>query len=185
MKSQGLVEPVIEFASRGKSVVGICGGFQMLCRTLSDPLGSEGGGEAEGLGLLRGETIFSSEKRTLRSRARTLPGPGPFSGAEGIKVEGYEVRMGRTTSPDPPSFVLDDGEGEGARNTAGNVWGTYLHGVFDLPQFRRRWLASLGKARFSGDGSALSDLRNRELDRLADGVEASVDMKRIDSIVGV
>jgi adenosylcobyric acid synthase len=109
---------------RGGSVLGLCGGYQMLGRAIRDPLGLEGpAGTAEGLGLLDVETILSSDKRLE-----------PVHGAtgDGIPFSGYEMHMGVTDGPDRarPFARLADGSSEGAVSPDGRVIGTYIHGLF-------------------------------------------------------
>ncbi len=89
-------------ALSGASLAGICGGYQMLGRRISDPLGVEGakGGE-EGLGFLPGETLFEASKETTRVTGATVPGEG-FPGSRPLPVEGYEIHMGRTVLPGEP-----------------------------------------------------------------------------------
>ncbi len=192
LEESGLGEAVRAFALRGGAVVGLCGGYQMLGKSLSDPLGAEGGGvsaganECAGLGLLGHETVFGTEKSTRRTKAVVEGGEGAFKLASGALVEGYEVHMGMTSPiPGQAAFRLEDGSGEGARTADGRVWGTYLHGVFDRPGFRRAWLRSIGWAGNLHGGEALSELRDRELDRLADQVETAMDMKALDKIIGL
>jgi adenosylcobyric acid synthase len=186
LEESGLGAAVRAFALRGGAVVGLCGGYQMLGKAIRDPLGAEGGGERAGLGLLGHETVFSTEKSTKRTAAVVEQGDGAFAFAGGVVVEGYEVHMGMTSQlPGQAVFRLEDGSGEGGRSADGRVWGTYLHGVFDKPAFRRAWLRSLGWTGNLDGGESLSELRDRELDRLADQVEAAMDMKALDTITGL
>jgi len=186
LEESGLGKAVRAFALRGGAVVGLCGGYQMLGKAIKDPLGTEGGGECTGLGLLGHETVFGMEKSIKRTKAVVEGGEGAFAFASGVLVEGYEVHMGITSRlPGQAAFRVEDGSGEGARTADGRVWGTYLHGVFDRPEFRRAWLRSIGWTGSPDGGEALSELRDRELDRLADQVEASMDMKALDTIIGL
>jgi len=95
---------------------------------------------------------------------------GLFELADAVPTAGAPVEAGRR--PD------------GAASLGGRVWGSYLHGVFDLPDFRRAWLASLGAAA-SGPGLSLEAARDAALDRLADAFEASVDLDQLSSIIGI
>jgi adenosylcobyric acid synthase len=101
-------------------------------------------------------------------------------------VEGYEIHRGRSTigSEAAGLFLLEDGTSDGAAKRDGKIWGTYLHGVFDLPAFRRGWLESLGwKPR--GRAESLASVRERELDKLAGIVRRSLDMDLVRRIIGI
>ena len=203
LRAAGLDEGVRWLARAGRGVVGICGGYQMLGRNLSDPDGVEGPPRVlPGLGLLEADTRFVPGKHVGRRRGRVIGGPGFFAPAAGLELEGYEIHAGEThaaAADAKPLFrleahddvALDDGVlDDGAASRGGLVWGSYLHGIFDLPAFRRAWLASLpggdGAGRlFDGKGLALADAREAALDRLADAVEAALDMDSISRIAGI
>ena len=123
--------------NRGGHVVGLCGGYQMLGRSVRDPDGIEGDvREAEGLGLLDVETVMAPEK-TVRATRATTP--------QGEPLDGYEIHLGRTAGPDcaRPSALVD-GQPTGATSADGRIVGTYLHGFFNADAFRQRFLADLG-----------------------------------------
>ncbi len=134
---------------RGGTVLGLCGGYQMLGRAIHDPDGIEGaGGTAQGLGLLDVETTLSSEKR-LEAVAGVAFDGAPFSG--------YEMHMGMTQGPDAdrPFARLADGSSEGAMSPDGRVIGSYVHGLFADDRQRAAWLQ-----RFAAGESQVC-LRNR------------------------
>ena len=152
---------------RGGSVLGLCGGYQMLGRAIRDPLGLEGpASTAEGLGLLDVETILSSDKRLE-----------PVHGAtgDGIPFSGYEMHMGVTEGPDRArSFArLADGSSEGAVSPDGRVIGTYIHGLFVDDRQRSAWLS-----RFAAGPTTISydTLVDATLDRLAAHLAAHIDL---------
>ncbi|HUF87557.1 MAG TPA: cobyric acid synthase [Thermohalobaculum sp.] len=152
---------------RGGQVLGICGGYQMLGRTIADPEGIEGApGTSEGLGLLDVETVMTPEKRLGRVTGVHL--------ASGASVEGYEIHIGRTEGPDRarPLFRVGDAE-EGAQSPDGRVAGAYLHGMFAGDAFRRAWLAALGVA--PGPHSHEAEIEVT-LGRLAAHLEAHLDL---------
>jgi len=129
-------------------IVGICGGYQMLGRELADPEGVESAVKtAEGLDLLDVATCFDREKKTVQVRAVHIAGRH--------EIIGYEIHMGRTNGPAAarPAFEIVEEMGssterfDGARSEDGLVWGTYIHGVFDAPLFRREFLNALRKRR--------------------------------------
>jgi adenosylcobyric acid synthase len=155
---------------RGGSVLGLCGGYQMLGRAIRDPLGLEGpASTAEGLGLLDVETILSSDKRLE-----------PVHGAtgDGIPFSGYEMHMGVTDGPDRarPFARLADGSSEGAVSPDGRVIGTYIHGLFVDDRQRSAWLT-----RFAAGRTAISydTLVDHTLDRLAAHLAAHIDLDRL------
>jgi adenosylcobyric acid synthase len=152
---------------RGGHILGVCGGYQMLGRRISDPEGREGRlGEAAGLGLLDVDTELGPEKRL-----------GLVSGidiASGTPVRGYEMHLGVTTGAGLARPMLRiDNRPDGAVGGDGRVAGCYLHGLFAGDEFRRAFLARLGAPPGDLDYEATIE---RTLDRLADHLEASLDV---------
>ena len=206
LSAQGFPHAMRSLAEKGRAIVGICGGYQMLGLQVRDPRGVEGASGAQrGLGLLPVETDLASEKTTRRVSARANGGPGFFAECKGMEVAGDEIHRGRTApaSEVPALFTCADGTPDGAAARDGAVWGTYIHGIFDAPGFRRAWLRSLARGTASGasgrtargtaaratervgPGEHQRDVTEREIDRLADIVEASLDMDRLCEIVGL
>ncbi|MFQ5765374.1 MAG: cobyric acid synthase [Rhodospirillales bacterium] len=154
---------------RGGLVVGLCGGFQMLGKTVADPDGVEGPpSDAPGLGLLDVVTVIAKNK-TLGER----------QGAEeatGEAVRGYEMHMGATTGPGlgRPWLTLSGGRGEGARSADGRVMGSYLHGIFAADGFRHAFLSRLRSGAF--EVGAYEALVDETLDELAAHLEAHLDL---------
>ena len=137
---------------RGGHVLGLCGGFQMLGKTIADPGGVEGpAGSVEGLGLLDVETILSSGK--------TVTQIDGVSEAEKLPVSGYEIHLGDTSGEDTsrPMHRLAGGRADGAASADGRVRGTYLHGLFSDDVYRSAWLERLGGKKSSFDYGALVD----------------------------
>jgi len=170
----------------GASLAGVCGGYQMLGRRISDPLGVEGAsGGGDGLGFLPGETLFEPSKETTRVTGATVPGEG-FPGSRSVPVEGYEIHMGRTVLPRGarPLLSLEGERTDGAVSAGGRIWGTYLHGIFDSGEFREEWLRFLGR-REPGKDLPFRVVREQAFDRLADEVEAALDMKALERIIGL
>lgn len=195
LRNEGFVEAITALAAQGTSIVGICGGYQMLGRIIRDPASVESPcGAALGLALLPLETDFDRTKATFQVRARVLDGPGWLETVAGEVMEGYEIHLGRTQGgrhwlevhrPGTAADILTDG----AVNDDGLIWGCYLHGLFANPILRRRWLASLSNAPIqeswaATDGPTAATLLQASLDRLADVVEASLDMFRLRAILG-
>jgi adenosylcobyric acid synthase len=169
LRGQGWDVDIKAHVRRGGSVLGLCGGYQMLGRRIVDPAGVEGGGEAEGLGLLDVETMLMAEKITSPTSATHV--------ASGEKVHAYEIHLGRSHGPDceRPVFSVG-GRREGARSADGRVAGTYLHGLFAADGFRRAFLAALGTA---GGTEGYEARIERSLDTLADHLETHLDVERI------
>ncbi|OUN40594.1 cobyric acid synthase CobQ [Faecalibacterium sp. An77] len=179
LRENGLEAAILKLAAAGVPVMGICGGYQMLGRTLSDPEGTEGGvpgAVVRGLGLLPVDTVFCAQKTRTRVEAQALA--GPFAGA---RLEGYEIHMGKTQVDGEPFCRLEDGRAEGC--AAGNVYGTYLHGLFDTGEATARLADLLCKTKGIDPAGAapLSHraFQEREFDRLAEAVRAALDMDAI------
>ncbi len=169
LRSAGFDIDIAAHRRRGGIILGLCGGFQMLGRTVADPGGIEGPPAAvEGLGLLDVETTLSAEKHLEPVRGTTGDG-APFAG--------YEMHMGVTAGPDcaRPFARLADGSPEGAVSADGLVIGTYIHGLFADDRQRGAWLG-----RFKGTATiAYDDLIERTLDALAAHLAAHVDLNRL------
>lgn len=137
LRSEGWDIDIKAHHRRGGLIVGLCGGYQMLGRRIADPLGIEGApAEVEGLGLLDVETTVSPAKILRRVHGEAF----------GAAIAGYEMHMGATLGPGTarPFAVLADGARDGAVNRAGNVIGSYLHGLFASPPLRSKLLARIG-----------------------------------------
>jgi len=176
LERQGWPEAIRRHLRYGGRVLGICGGFQMLGRRIADPEGIEGPpGESEGLGLLDLDTELEPEKRLRRVEGRLS--------LDGARLIGYEIHCGSTAGPalETPAVQLD-GRHDGARSADGQIMGTYLHGLFDHPEACRALLAWAGlKDAQPVDQAAL---REQGIDRLADAVEAHLDMEAVVELVG-
>jgi adenosylcobyric acid synthase len=156
---------------RGGHVLGLCGGYQMLGKSIRDPLGLEGPpGEAQGLGLLDVETVLEGKKVLLPAKGKSMADGAPFTG--------YEMHLGRTLGPDcaRPVLHLSDGRFDGAASSDGRVSGCYIHGLFAHQAQRSALLARLG-----GKGSGLSyeSALDAALDAIAAHIEAHIDLCRI------
>jgi len=195
LRSQGLDKAILELVRQGVAIAGICGGYQMLGRSIADPLGVEAaaGEHVPGLSLLPLTTEFATVKATHQVQAEVLPGPGFFFTAAGLPVTGYEIHMGRSQIMDDsamPAFRLTMRSGQpvdaldGAVEAAGRVWGTYLHGLFDNTSFRRAWLRSLGWSSPEQEID-LTAIRQAAYDRLAAAVRAGLNMDLLRRIVGI
>jgi adenosylcobyric acid synthase len=189
LAQSGLAEAIHRLVKNGCRLVGICGGYQMLGRTLSDPNGVESDqAEANGLGLLPLHTVFLQEKRTVRVSGQIACDTAEWAQWRGLSIEGYEIHMGQTEklAPVQSLFQLNAGT-DGAISDDGQVWGTYLHGIFHNDEFRRRWLDSVRVSKRLEPVRTilpLRDLRTNAFDRLADHVRAHLDMDKVYEILG-
>ncbi|MCG7518971.1 cobyric acid synthase [Ruegeria sp. Ofav3-42] len=168
-RAQGWDVDLYAHVRRGGHVLGLCGGYQMLGRTIADPDGVDGRpGTVEGLGLLDVETIMAGKKQVTLTSARALEGGEP--------VSGYEIHMGRTEGLDCARAWLEvDGRPEGAANASGRIRGSYLHGIFTSDAFRASYLSQLGVV----SDLAYDDGVEDTLDALADHLEKNMDLDRL------
>jgi adenosylcobyric acid synthase len=172
LRAEGWDIDIVGHFRAGGRVLGLCGGYQMLGRTIADPAGIEGPpAEVNGLGLLNICTTLIGDKR-LASVS------GQFMGS---RFAGYEMHIGRTMGPDTASPLLffSDGRPDGAISADGRVAGTYVHGLFAGDAARAAWLASLGVAAAPRSHAAEVE---RVLDLLADHLEQHVDIARLISL---
>ncbi|MFS2006070.1 cobyric acid synthase [Duganella sp. CT11-25] len=169
LRVQGWPEAISRHLRYGGKVIGVCGGFQMLGRSVTDPLGMEGkAGVSPALGLLDMTTEMTADKRLVQ-----VHGSCAFD-ADGAAVSGYEIHMGISTGSAlaAPAFVID-GRPEGALSADGQILGTYLHGLFDTPQACSALLRWAGlNTHNTVDTSAL---REASLDRIADATQPLLD----------
>lgn len=188
LRESGLEAAVCRHASRGGAVVGICGGYQMLGRSLSDPEGVEAGGQMRGMGLLDAETVFQGEKTRTRVRGQVLETQGLFAPLAGTAFAGYEIHMGRTTSALQPFAALEGGRSSRDGLWAGNVFGTYVHGIFDEGSFTQAFvnciLRSLGLTETTG-AVDWQTYKERQYDALAEGVREALDMPYLYRLLGL
>ena len=187
LRNRGMDAAIVRHARRGGMVVGICGGYQMLGSRLMDPCHVESRApEAAGLGLLDMEVTFEPEKRTAQSSGTVNCRDGWMSELNGLILDGYEIHAGHNRlGPEAVPWLTIGGETDGVSNAQGNVLGTYLHGIFDDGQFFRALIRHIRGDAAASDSPALTmdQFREREFDRIADIVRASVDMDRIYRII--
>ena len=180
LRAEGWDIDIRAHVRRGGRVFGVCGGYQMLGRSVADPDGIEGPpAVVDGLGLLDVETVLSGDKHL-----ETVDGEW-YDGK--VSVVGYEMHIGRTFGPDRdrPVVCLTGADGalrdEGARDVSGRVGGCYLHGLFAGDELRRRFLSDLGA---ETSGLAFEAGIDATLDALADHIAAHVDLDRLWELAG-
>lgn len=177
LRENGLESAVQKRAASGTPVLGVCGGYQMLCESLEDPGGVEGNqASMRGMGLLPGRTVFSAEKTRTNRKASIVSGP-----FRGTALEGYEIHMGDTGTQGVPFCILEDGRSDGCQR--GTVFGTYLHGLFDTGELTVKLAAWLCERKGISPGDAAPlfyrAYQETQYDRLAEGVRQSVNLPEI------
>ncbi|HEY3196621.1 MAG TPA: cobyric acid synthase [Nitrospirales bacterium] len=202
LRRTGFAKALDEHVRQGGELVGLCGGYQMLGREIADPYGVEVGGETPGLGFLDIATELRPHKQTALVQALPLY----WDAVPGTIVQGYEIHMGHTVRGSVrPCFqiihrvgqnfgdecstgILEQAE-EGALDTERFIWGTYIHGVFDQPTFRRLWLNRLRSRKALAPlepaiSEAVSARLEAALDRWADHLEKNMDLSKIFATIG-
>ncbi|MBD1821642.1 cobyric acid synthase CobQ [Cyanobacteria bacterium FACHB-DQ100] len=180
LHKSGMAEEIQNYIAAGGTVLGICGGFQMLGKILADPEGIEGQeGRYRGLGLLPLKTVIAGQKI---ARQRNVTSNYP---QEGLPVSGYEIHQGRTRLLEEAegTQALFDDANLGIVDESQSVWGTYLHGIFDNGPWRRAWLNRLRQQRglrsLPTGVANYREQREQMLDQLADSIEPHLDLKPI------
>lgn len=175
IKAKGIDQLVVKMHAQGKTVIGICGGYQMMGKSISDPEGIEGDEKSiEGLNLLPVETEITNDKQTLQTRFTFLD--------KADECVGYEIHMGRTVVEEgiQPLVSLEDGSKEGAyRNN--QCWGTYMHGILDNQVVINNLLAPYTDEPNTQLG--YQEFKEREYNRLADHLRQHLDMDYIYNIM--
>ncbi|ALK09585.1 cobyric acid synthase [Blastochloris viridis] len=168
LRAAGWDADLIAYARRGGRILGLCGGYQMLGHTVSDPDGVEGvRANVPGLGLLDIDTVLTSDKTLAAAAGETI--------ADGVPFAGYEMHMGRSAGPATtrPMVRLKDGRVDGATSPDGRIAGCYVHGLFADNRQRAAWLARLDAPPSGLDYDATVDAT---LDALADHLAAHLDI---------
>jgi adenosylcobyric acid synthase len=204
MRAQGWDVDILAHVRQGGRVLGICGGYQMLGRVVSDPQGIEGKPKTvPGLGLLDVETVMTGDKTLREVRGEVVGMPlecgdpaskagsadgGPAGSATSTPFAGYEMHVGVTTGPGcghPLLRLADgtpDGTPDGAVSADGRVAGCYVHGLFGLTAARAAFLAPLGVTGSGVDHAAIVDAA---LDEIAAALEECLDINALVAIAGI
>ncbi|MGL5259329.1 MAG: cobyric acid synthase [Lachnospiraceae bacterium] len=192
LRTSGIEVLIKKQAEKQIPIWGICGGYQMLCETIEDPLNIEMSGTMSGMCLLKGNTIFEAEKTRTKVKGTFNSIEGIFNKLSGKSFEGYEVHMGKTTtctevglsilniySNDEDKTQVQKADG----SNKNNIYGTYVHGIFDFEGVGEIILKSLCEKKQIPfevkDISSYEERKEEEFDKLADGVRASLDMDAI------
>lgn len=183
LRESGFESSIKQKAAAGTPIFGICGGYQMLGKTISDPENTECGGKIRGLELLDTHTVFCNKKTQRQSSGKIAAECDFFSKLPEHAVSGYEIHMGQTQSHELPLIQFSDGRCDGAYN--GNIFGTYLHGIFENNNissaivselFRRRGLTCSDKINYAG-------YKESQYDLLADTLRQNLDIAMIYKIM--
>ncbi len=192
MREIGMEAAVLKEASRGKLIFGVCGGYQMLGETLSDPHGVENGGSMKGMGLLPMETVFAEKKTRTRVKGHFGELSGVFAPLSGAEVEGYEIHMGESILKENAGTVTritDSVSGEKKEEGAfsGNVCGTYIHGIFDKEASAEAMIRVIGEKKGidveNMTGVDFAAFKEQQYDILAAELRKHLDMKKIYEIL--
>lgn len=203
MRQNGLEAAILKAAAAGRVIFGVCGGYQMLGETLSDPYGVEAGGQIKGMGLLPMDTVFAKEKTRTRVAGKFAVLPGILEGLGGTALEGYEIHMGESVRRGDASPVTEivnyavsreKGKADAAVSKVkedgaarGNIYGTYVHGVFDKEEVAVRIIEGLAAAKgISMDEITAVDyqaFKESQYDILASELRRHLDIEKIYQIM--
>ncbi len=171
LKEKGIDKLLMDMYKSGKTVIGICGGYQMMGESIADPDQLEGNvNQIEGLFLLPVRTVITNDKQTVQAKFQFLNQPD--------ECEGYEIHMGRTdiTKDIQPLVTLKDGTLEGVMLND-KCWGSYMHGILDNQVVINHLLAPYSDEKVSTMG--YKEFKNKEYDRLADHLRNNLDIDYI------
>lgn len=194
LRQSGLEGKIIRHAKEGKTVLGICGGYQMMGEEIRDPHHVEEGGTIRGMGLLPVRTVFAGEKTRTRVNGKFTVSAGSLCTLEGAELDGYEIHMGITEYTDSPCPFVElkeeTGDRAGKQDGAwkGSCYGCYIHGLFENSQAAGGFAGALLKQKGYDPGAVHpSDWKahkEEQYDRLADVIRANLDMELIYSLIG-
>jgi adenosylcobyric acid synthase len=192
LRQVGMEAVILKAAARGKVIFGVCGGFQMLGETLEDSGNYEVGGSMKGLALLSMDTIFQEKKVRTRVKGNIGQVDGTLKALSGLKIEGYEIHMGRTKRKEKLSYlalveekskekVIEDGA------FSNNIYGTYIHGFFDEDGIAFTLINALAKEKgiLAEDIGMINYQEHKEsqYNLLAHTLRQHLDMKKIYQII--
>ena len=185
LKDSGMDEAIRSFAENGKPVIGICGGFQMLGEKIEDEAGAEGGGEAEGIGLLPILTELTAHKKRVLCRGQFGQIGGVLGILSGRDYSGYEIHMGNSRAV---SGGVTEFTASGTGFCTGSVYGTYVHGIFDEDGVSDGIVSALCKAKgleFRKKNKDHRSFKESQYDKLADMIRKYMDMDAIYEMMGL
>ncbi len=184
LRNRGFADRITWLSAKGKWVIGICGGYQILGEQISDPDAVEGAArEEKGIGLLPVSTLLRPQKTTTESLATLSEDGERYFGFSGT-VSGYEIHAGETYSAEPLFFIKRPGGNSGDGAARGRVFGTYLHGLFDNDDFRRSFLRRVAPDRPVEHEVSYRRAKEDALNRLAAAVRASLRLEAVYDLIG-
>ena len=192
MRQNGLEASILKAHKAGTTVFGVCGGYQMLGKSIADPDGVEEGGTIRGMGLLDADTVFEAEKARTRIEGRVLNPDGILKPLAGAKVTGYEIHMGRThvsSETMPFTEIVDTITGEHKIEGAcgNNVYGSYIHGIFDNQEIAVKMVRAIAASKGITEEMDMeidfAAFKETQYDLLADGLRKHLDMEEIYKIL--
>lgn len=194
MRQNGLETAILKKAAAKTVIFGVCGGYQMLGEILSDPYGVEQKGTMRGMGLLPIETVFTKQKTRTRVSGSFSKIEGPLFGLHGVQLAGYEIHMGDTTLLEGARALTSirdtnaDNSGEKADGAfMGQIYGSYVHGIFDKEEVSDRIVQALGKKKgidtSEMTGVDYQTFKESQYELLADGLRKNLDMEQIYQIL--
>lgn len=175
LQETGLADKIRLFAEKGGVVTGLCGGFQLMGKTLLDPEGRDtgtAGSKKNALGLIPAHTVFQSKKKVIRTEGT----------ANGIALSGYEIHFGETTADGKP-FMINANYSEGYCSEDGRISGTYLHHLFYNDLFRADWLNRIRRLKGLAERPPADLNRDKTYDVLAAHLEQYLDWPVFESIL--
>lgn len=181
LRQSGLEAEILKYAAAGGLVLGVCGGYQMLGEQLFNPEKLEGSTEyLRGMGLLPVDTTFTADKS--RTRVQGTVAAEPFAG---VHIDSYEIHMGRSDVHGDPFCKLDNGLTDGCHKE--NVYGTYLHGLFDTGEMTEALISHLARAKgldpSTFEAYSHEEYVQQQYDILADAARKALDMDKIYAIM--
>lgn len=191
LRESGLEASILKHAAKGGVVFGICGGYQMLGEQIEDPYEVEHGGSLRGLGLLKTRTVFEQEKTRTQVTGTFGTIEGPLAHLTGKSFTGYEIHMGQTVGEEKPLGTLATILGEVECQTEGayaeNVYGSYIHGIFDQEEVAKAIVTSLmaqkGLDYHDIKGVDIEAYKEEQYDQLAEGLRQHLDIEKIYAIL--
>ncbi len=188
LRESGMEALILKAAAKGTFVFGICGGYQMLGESLSDPYGVEAGGTMRGMGLLPMETVFAKKKTRTQVQGKYLDIQGEYEPLSGVEFTGYEIHMGESTwkfGAKASTWTKDSVSGkEKTEGTVyGNVCGTYVHGIFDREESALALIRAVGEKKgidvSNMEGVDFAAFKETQYDILAAELRKHFDIKKI------
>lgn len=185
LRESGFEAKIKRLSSDGTPIIGICGGYQMLGKSIKDPYNTENGGEIAAMGILDMETVFEKNKTRTRVYGTVGKIDGFFEKLSGSDFCGYEIHMGITKSSEKSLSMLDNGRNDSS--VKGNILGSYIHGIFDEGSFCKNLIEILchkkGVDINTINAVSYKEYKEKQYDILAKEMRKNIDMDKIYKIL--